>query len=94
MVNSPAIYQEAVVIALKPYISPWQYPLPYICFVILSGPICEFLILEHNPLVFYSEKFPLCPCDQGSSMLALLLVSVYFVFVCLVCFVWFFGRGS
>ena len=43
-------------------------------------PICQFLILEHEPLVFFLfRNVPLCSCIQGSSPPSLLLVSVYLV---------------
>ena len=44
--------------------------------------ICQFLILQHKPLVFYSRTFPLCSCARGSSPLYFLLVSVYLVEFC------------
>ena len=61
------------------FLSYWKCPLPYRSFAMLWGPICQFLILEHKPLVFCSGNFPLCPCAQGSSPLSFLLVSVYLV---------------
>jgi hypothetical protein len=36
---------------------------------------------KHNPLVFCSGNFPLCPCVQGAPLIALLLDSVYLFFV-------------
>jgi hypothetical protein len=54
-------------------------PLPYRSFAILWGPICQFFILEHKPLVFCSGNSALCPCARGSSLLSLQLVSVYLV---------------
>ena len=39
----------------------WRFVLlPYRNFAVLWGPICQFLILEHKLLVFYSGTFPLC----------------------------------
>jgi hypothetical protein len=43
----------------------WQCHSTYRSFSILWGPICQFLILEHKSLVFYSGNFPLCQCVWG-----------------------------
>jgi len=58
----------------------WQGSLSYRSFAILWGPICDFLILVHKPLVSCSGNFHLCPHVRGSSQLSLILVSVYLVF--------------
>jgi hypothetical protein len=54
-------------------------PSPYKSFSILWVPICQFLIIEHNPLVFCSGYFPLCHCVWGFAPLSPLLDSVYLV---------------
>ena len=44
------------------------------------GLICQFLILEHKILVFFSRNFPLWPWAQGSSTLSFIFsVCAFFV---------------
>ena len=44
--------------------------LPCRSFATLWGPIYRFLIVQHKPLLFYSEIFPLYPYLRGISLLS------------------------
>jgi hypothetical protein len=59
--------------------SYWQCTLPYRSFSIFWGLICQFLILQHEPLVFYSGKLVLCQCAWCFFLGSFLLVSAYLV---------------
>ena len=62
------------------YLSYWLWPLPFRSFSALRCPICQFLILESDPLEFcLGNPTSLGQWAQGSSPLSLLWDSVYLV---------------